>query len=230
MDIRILQLIFLSMLFANVSAETSKNPKIAIVSLYNEGYKHIGQYSDKNKTRYAKKHNYDIFIYHDTLDTTRPVPWSKILAIQKHLSDYDWIYWSDADSLIMNMNIKLESLIDDTYNMVISKEEANGNLNTGSFLIKNCEWSKKLLQRIYDQTYFINHEYWEQAALGYILKIDSALLDKVKVLKQRALNSHVMYPECPGSMFQRGDFILHFYGEWNKHELMIQWSDKVSDE
>lgn len=181
----------------------------------------------KIKRNMPKKNGYDIFIYHDVLDPSRPAAWSKIIAIQRHLKNYDWLYWSDADSLVMNMSVKLENLIDDKFNLIISREEANGNLNTGSFLIRNCEWSETLLKRIYDLTYFLDHQYWEQAALGYILKIEPALLEKVKILQQRALNSHVMYPENPESMFQCGDFVLHFYGECNKYELMRQWSNNI---
>src|ERR1700722_2335509 len=66
--------------------------KIAIISLYNEGYRKVGQYSDWNKKAYAKKHGYDLILYHKILDTTRPPAWSKILAIQENLAEYEWIY------------------------------------------------------------------------------------------------------------------------------------------
>jgi mannan polymerase II complex MNN10 subunit len=192
--------------------------KIAIVSLFDAGYKEIGQYSDWNKKAYAKKHGYDIYLHHELLDQSRPGAWSKILALQLHLSDYEWIYWSDADSLIMNDDIKLESIIDNNYNLIISQEATKKNLNSGSFLIKNCEWAHQLLKDIYLQEQFIHaYGYWEQAALKHLLRTNKALMEKTKVVHQRVMNSHISEP---GGTFQQGDFVIHFYAAKNKKTLM----------
>lgn len=205
----------------------NRKPKIAIISLYDENYRPIGKYSDRNKKQYSVKHGYDFIVYHKVLDKTRPPAWSKILALLNHLKDYDWLYWSDADSLIMNMAIKLESLIDNNFNMIISREVDCRNLNTGSFLIKNCIWSEKLLQRVYKQSNFINHRWWEQAALQFVFEQDPSLLAKVKVLHQRALNSHLLFGQAPEGFFKDGDFVLHFYGPSQKELLMKTWIGKV---
>lgn len=211
-----------------IFANNFKKTKIAIISLYDDGYKHIGQYSDENKQRYAKKHGYDVFIYHELLDASRPGPWSKILAIQKHLADYDWIYWSDADSLIMNTDIKLESFIDDEHDMIISKECYYGYLNTGSFLIKNSPWSHELLRRIYAQEQFIfQTSFWEQAALAHLLEVDKNLMPHLKVLHQRAINSNLEFTTAEDGWYQEGDFIIHFFGDCDKKRLMKEWSQKV---
>lgn len=221
-------LIFLQILSFNLfAADSSKKPRIAILSLYNESYKHIGQYGDQNKEKYAKKHGYDLFIYHDVLDKARPPAWSKILAIQNHLADYDWIYWSDADSLIMNTDIKLESLIDDQVDLVISKECFHGFLNTGSFLIKNTEWSHVLLKRIYAQEQFTHHKLWEQEALAYLLSIDQSLWSHLKVVHQRVLNSNFDYTNAIHCWYQEGDFVAHFFGPCDKANLMKTWSQKI---
>lgn len=51
----------------------------------------------KIKTNMQKNMAMVLFIYHNILDANRPAAWSKILAIQNHLKNYDWIFWSDAD-------------------------------------------------------------------------------------------------------------------------------------
>lgn len=209
------------------AVNNGKKLKIAIVSLYDQGYKHIGQYSDENKKKYAEKHGYDVFIYHNALDATRPAAWSKILAIQKHLKDYDWIYWSDADSLIMNTDIKLESFIDDNVDLIISKECYHGFLNTGSFLIKNTGWSHILLKRIYDQSQFINHSLWEQKALAYLLQVDKTILAHLKIVEQRVLNSNYGYTNAIRCWYKKGDFIVHFFGPCDKEKFMKEWSKKI---
>src|ERR1700722_7845972 len=142
----ILILFILNGICIHLCAEQLSKPKskIAIISMYDDGYSHIGQYSDWNKKAYAKKHGYDLFLYHELFDHSRPAAWSKIPAIEMHLADYEWIYWSDADSLIMNNSITLESIVDNNFDMVITRETYGWKvLNTGSFLIRNCQWSKK---------------------------------------------------------------------------------------
>lgn len=84
----------------------------AVIGCHNEAYHKIGIYADLNKQAYCKKHNYDLFLYHKSLDPSRHPAWSKILAVEKHIGDYKWLLWIDSDALIMNSNIKIESLID----------------------------------------------------------------------------------------------------------------------
>ena len=204
--------------------------KIAIISLYDDGYSHIGQYSDWNKKAYAKKHGYDLYVFHELIDHTRPAAWSKIPAIEKVLDDYEWIYWSDADSLVMNSSTRLESIIDNNFDMIITRETYGWKvLNTGSFLIRNCTWSKNLLKEIYKKTDFIDNATWEQAAFVHLLKTNPALNNRIKVVNQKVMNSHII------RIFTPGDFVLHFYGskKWLKKEtgldkpgLMKKYYDK----
>jgi galactosyl transferase GMA12/MNN10 family len=211
------------------SEALSKRPRIAIVTLYDEGYQPIGKYSDPNKIAYAKKHGYDIILGHTTLDNSRPTPWSKIVALEKYLDKYDWLFWTDADSLIMNQEILLETLIDDDFDLIISKETTLGNINTGNFLIKNSRWSKKLLKNIYAQTEFINAPCWEQDTLAYLLKIKPSLYKHIKLIDQRLINAH---PYEPGGEYETGQFIIHFYSNWGitpktKGGLMATYSQLV---
>lgn len=207
--------------FITQTFTSTTKSKIAIVSLFDAGYKQIGQYSDWNKKAYARKHGYDIYLHHELLDLSRPPAWSKIPAIEMHLHDYEWIYWSDADSLIMNDEIRLESIIDDRYDLIITQETTKKNLNTGSFLIRNSDWSRQLLKDMYKQEQFINaNGYWEQAALKHLLKINKDLLQRIKVINQRIMNSHISEP---GGQFQPGDFVIHFYTPINKAKYMADY-------
>ena len=213
-------------LFIPVRADevTRKKSKIAIISLYDNGYTSIGKYSDWNKKAYAKKHGYDLYLHHELLDFSRPPAWSKIPAIEQHLNDHEWIYWSDADSLIMNDTIKLESLIDNNYDLVITKEMAGWqSINTGSFLIRNCDWSRKLLRDIYNQPEFIHNVTWEQAAFMNLLKINPSLNARIKILHQKVMNSG------PIGIYRPGDFVIHFYGpsSWLKEETGLDKSENM---
>jgi galactosyl transferase GMA12/MNN10 family len=207
---------------SSIPIVSKKKSDVVLLSLYTPGYA-PGPYSEKNKREYAKKHGYDLNTYHQTLDASRPPSWSKILAIQKHLHESKWIFWSDADSLIMNSDIKLESLIDNKFDLIITREATGKDLNCGVFLIKNSSWSRQLLKNIYAQAQFINDPLWEQSALRHLLKTNPSLYKNIKILPQRAMNSHISEK---GGEYKPGDFIIHLYGPVDKANLIKVFYDK----
>jgi hypothetical protein len=169
-----------------------------------------------SKEAYCKKHGYDFICIKEALDPTRPLPWQKILAIKDVLSKYDWVFWADADAIIMNKDVTLESFIDahENASFILTYDYYSNCVNTGHFLLKNCEWSFAFLDEVYSRTEFINHSYWEQGAVIQILKEAKNTEPYVKVLHQRTMNSFP--PEASGhtedSRYQSGDFIVHFAG------------------
>jgi hypothetical protein len=209
----LLKMILLKILFLHIALISSR-PKIAIVGVHDEFYNKIGKYAFINKTIYAEKHGYDIFNYLGTLNKFKNIHWSKLIAIKKHLKDYDWIFWSDSDALITNLEIKLENLIDDNYNLIITRD-CLGNINSGNFLIRNSSWSKKfildwLLPKQEDFIIGLN----DNGVLINLIKKSDEIKKNVKILPPKCMNS---YLKCPiqyliDGEFEHGDFILHFVG------------------
>ena len=206
--------------------------EIAVVSMAVGGkYKAATSIGIENKRSYCEMHGYDFICEEDWLDPSRPIQWSKILLLEKVLKncDYKWIFWTDADSLFMNLSIRLEDLVDSEYNLIISNDY-NG-INTGEFLIKNCPWSAQLLSGIYAHVECINHPWWEQQALRIEIEQCPELLSSIKIVPQRLFNSFP--PEIAGNQFtalyQTGDFILHFAGIKNLDRLEALF-DKYSKE
>ena len=82
-----------------------------------------------NKEQYCKQHGYDFIICQDSmqelksnvLDFGNKAPfWYKFLALLKYNTQYDYLLWMDSDTIIMNPNIAIESIIDDTHALYIS--------------------------------------------------------------------------------------------------------------
>src|SRR5579872_786488 len=139
--------------------------KIAVVTMaIGSQYKDAVNAGIINKQLYCKKHGYDFYCLSESLDASRPIPWSKILVVQNTLKNkkYDWVFWTDADALIMNDEIALEDIIDNDFNLIICKAHE---INSGQFLIKNCRWSHDFLNAVYARTEYINHPWWEQRAI-----------------------------------------------------------------
>ena len=94
----------------------------------------------ENKAWYTDKHGYDLYIEDKILDKDRPRCWSKIKILLKLLDrDYDYVFWSDIDTLILNGDIRVEDIIE-------SYQSANQTGQWGSFLtnkdiIFGSEWT-----------------------------------------------------------------------------------------
>ena len=192
--------------------------------------------SIENKRVYAERHGYDLIIYERALSgkfwsNKKDKMFNKPLAIQESFrsQNYSWVWWLDADSLIMNDNIKLDELLpalgdrSDLVDVVFGGD-AHAVLNAGSMLFRNSSWTTGLLKQLYsrqDDLSIPNVKDWhEQAILIHLYLTDPDVRDHTLVLPQRALNS---YP----ANFKWGDFVIHFAGVGKqKHPLMLSFAEQ----
>ena len=190
----------------------------------------------ENRLEYCRAHRYAFHPFTNTFDS-RPAAWSKLKIILNIFKEDnpDWVLWTDSDAVIKNKNIKIEDLIDNNFDLIISKDGFT--YNTGIFLIKNTDASKKFLNECIEKEQYVGHPWEEQAAVvDFLEKNDSY---KVKVVPQRILNSYPKKPPLEGwytqvgekkyfwqdgeGEFQEGDFVIHFAGFSPKEkELLIE--------
>lgn len=187
--------------------------KIALCTLsVGEEYKEKTKWTTVNKKSYCAKHGYTFIDDETILDKSRPIPWSKIHLLLKYLNEYDYLVWIDADILIMNMEIKLESFIErySQYDQICGSDWRME--NTGVWFIKNSDFSHNFLKAIWDNEYdekedpkerYMN---WEQGS--FINLLDKNFLQskyRVKVTQPHEMNSYWYnyYPK---------HFVLHFAG------------------
>jgi hypothetical protein len=194
----------------NLSISCFCSDIVVVTMTIGERYKGVVAAGIENKMSYCKMHGYDFINCGESLDNSRPVPWTKVLLILDVMKNkqYKWIFWTDADSLIMNKNKKLEEFIDDGYELIITKD-LNA-INSGQFFIKNSEWSNEFLHKVYSHEEFINHHWWEQ--MGVITELqDANNLMHVKIMPQRTFNSYQGFNNLEVD-YHPGDFIIHFPG------------------
>lgn len=200
-------------LASNQDSIKNKQLRIALIGVHDEGYDAIGKYAHLNKQAYAKKHGYDVYTYTENLDKNRKPYWSKIIALRKHLADYDWLFWLDSDALIMNDSIKLEAMIDDTFDFITTRDCLKG-MNSGQFLIKNCEWSHAFLKLWYDPKYENSQIQpgYDNGALIEIYETFPQLKERIKIIPQRLLSSYLICPVWYNidGQYKEGDFVVHF--------------------
>lgn len=130
--------------------------KIKIVSGY------IGNclYKDillENLTEYSKRHDYELIYKFDGWQKSNRHPyWRKLELVKENFFDCDYLLWIDADCLFMDMNRKIESLIDGSNDFYITKEDV---VQAGCFLIKNTKEVSEFLDYWWNKGEIDN--YWE---------------------------------------------------------------------
>src|SRR3989344_2802750 len=150
-----------------------QKPKICLTTFFDKNFEHIGKICLKGMRRYAEKYGYDIIAYTKPL-TTRPPAWNKIAIIRQLLNsqkDYDFVFWVDSDTIFMRFDKDIAKEISPNKDVYLTKFNAQGQdrPSTGVMLICNSNWSKQLLQVIWNKKQYIYNKLWENAALDDVL-------------------------------------------------------------
>ncbi len=150
-----------------------KNISVCMTTYFDKNFEKIGNICLKTLKVYAKKYGLDIRLYNN-IKSNRPPAWNKILLIQKLLQDkkdYDFVLWIDSDALIINFDKDIREEIESAKDLYLVKHFIKGREvpNTGSFLIRNSEWSRKFLADVWDKKEHIYNKWWENAAVNELL-------------------------------------------------------------
>lgn len=185
----------------------------------------VGKLTLESKIDYCKIHGYDFYLKDKDFSKDRVIGYERIKIFLENIDSYDWLWYLDADAMIMNQTIRLENIIDDNYNMIIAQNLNNKNIieiNDGSILLKRSEWSKKYLNYINSlEDYFFHPWSCMQALIDYInvTHIEEAKKN-IKIVHPRYFNSH--YHEwTTHSNFKIGDFVLHAVGSHNNYRIKL---------
>ena len=116
----------------------------------------------------------------------------------------DWLFWTDADSLVVDFDRTLESFLKDDADL-ITESDHNG-LNAGQFFLRSCPAAIDLLDAVWENTAFIHHPWWEQAAMADVLARDPGIIRHVALGRQ-------VISAYPSDRLGR-PFILHFVAGW----------------
>lgn len=193
--------------------------RICVVTLYTGEIANYGALGAANKERYAARHGYGFAGYSHSLDPSRPPYVSKLAAIRAQLPGYDWVFWTDADSLVMNPLVRLESIIrcGRDSDMILTWEAGAATINTGEWLIRNNAWSLAALDHIAAPDSPNSRPHWfEQGAFVDWLNADPARWNRLRILHPRVMNSTPAtgaYPDLDleRSRYRSGDFMIHFW-------------------
>jgi hypothetical protein len=81
-------------------------------------------------------------------------------------------------------------------------------INCGHWFVRNTEWSRLFLERVYARVEFLYHPFWETAAFIRMYAEDAEVRSHIAVVPNKLFNC---YP-YPGAGYAAGDFMVHFAG------------------
>ena len=208
----------------NLWKESSSRPNIAIASMFNESHKDLANYTwYKNKVPYAGKHGYTAIAKTDNFNQSQLHfdKFTHILDIMNTRQDIDWIWWLDNDAIITNFDIKLETLVDSDYHIIMSTDIAS--LNNGSFFVRNSiqgrEWVEFILSK---KAEYKDNTKWpdQQPVIDFYPKFQHLF----KILPQNAINSYDY------SIYNvEGVDLLGNEGQWRVGDLVLHWPALSND-
>jgi galactosyl transferase GMA12/MNN10 family len=153
-------------------------PAGVICSLATGGHRRLMAESAPTMQAYALRHGWDVVLSCEEL-TERPPSWAKVVLIRELLQTYDHVFWVDADAIIVDLERDVLAETSDSADAWFARhpQERDPNatvLNAGIILVRASDFAQALLGAMWDATQFVDHNWWENAALldllGYSLE------------------------------------------------------------
>lgn len=193
--------------------------KICLLTGYDDMYANVGNLTAYVNNLYCFRRGYEHKICRYGFDVTRPMAWSKILFIRQTLLDYKWVLWVDADAMVTNHDIKIETFMQNGGDVFICRDlPTQPMFNTGVMLFRHCDFTLKLLDAIWNHTKLAYDFHGDQKALVEMYETGN-LNGRLVWYDTRAFNSPVLVkPETlngePKEKYEwvKGDYVAHCSG------------------
>jgi hypothetical protein len=148
--------------------------------------------------------------------------------VLKLLSSFDFVWTVDVDTVILNMDQRLESIINSNVDMLVGIDP-NGCSNTGSFIARSSDWTKMFLMYLWTQDKVgRTNKVWEQGAFEYA--INSRMLPMATQAKDDhwRLSSHIqfigqdVFNADINQMIARLPFVLNYHARPDRGEMIAK--------
>lgn len=189
---------------------------ILLTSINQPNYQVLADKTWPNKVEYCQRHGYESYLKNDNFyDAGLVLGFEKIYYIKEILKtrpDIEWGWFLGCDAIITNFTRKIEEVIalSNGHSFIVGKD-ING-INMDSFLVKNDENGRWILEEVWNSRAFLNHTwcyeqqwFWNNAGHHE---------DKILVVPQRLFNSYQydLYGMTHEGNWMAGDFVIHWPG------------------
>lgn len=207
----------------------------ALFTQHNDKYARLAELTwDQNRVIYANKHGYAFHAKTDEwVNGFDKIHYCKKLMLDH--PEYEWLWWTGTDTMVTNMNIRIEDRVMNQYHFIISVD-ANG-VNADSWLIRNSKEGREFIDEVLsNETECLKHWDTEQRAFCYVLGVpvgadpswpppgpitmNSKWQDLTKIVAQKYMNSYnyQFYREHVDHRDKSG-----VDGNWSYGDWLIHW-------
>lgn len=152
---------------------------------------------------FARRHGYEVLVgsEDDAIGMGLPPAWSKVYLLLDALDQYDEVVWFDCDMVVVDPSEDFPPLKDgNLHSMVRHFERCSEVPNSGVWRLRRDAGGlcgQDLLRKMLELEVFINHGWWEQAALltlmGYAIPPEGSLFSDTRC---RCVRETKWYKAC----------------------------------
>jgi hypothetical protein len=142
---------------------------VALVSAGTGPYEELLDITRPSRRRFADLHGMTVVETTDLLCGDRPASWHKVVLMQHLLASgrFDAMVWLDADAIVVDPSVDPVSELSPQVNLAVVHHRFGPETvpNAGVFVLRAGQWSVDLLEAMWARVEFIEHRWWENAAL-----------------------------------------------------------------
>lgn len=115
---------------------------------------------------YAANFGYDVIIGRSSLAPERPPAWSKIVMMDRALSDFDFVVWVDADAILVDSSSDIADVCDPdrSIHLAVHRYDAQQVPNTGVCVLRADRHAERFLRGVWNLDLYTDHPWWDNAA------------------------------------------------------------------
>lgn len=151
----------------------SDDPSVAVCTLATGSHRELIRHTVPTLDAAARRHGWTIVVSCEELGQGRPASWAKLRLVGELLSDHDYVFWVDADALIVDLNRNVVDEVTQDADIWFATHRSHdmefGVLNAGVFLARQSAFVFELIEAMWACEEFIDHNWWENAALLHLL-------------------------------------------------------------
>ena len=204
--------------------------RVCLLMFYDDNISDYGDINYKINKLYCEKYNLDLILSKEKTYKDRHSAYERLPLILKHIENYDYVIWIDADAFFYIDSKNIIDIIKNNLdnnkdkNFIFSNDITNTNINTGFFIVKNTKYSIDFINKwAYDEDLYNDNPYklwWDQGILNNML--DKNTLDIVNNMisyNYGILQHFNKYELETFEKLQHKPFVYHLAGKTNDERI-----------
>ncbi len=141
---------------------------------------------------WASRFGYDLDLRTELIAPDRPASWSKVRLVRELLDSHRVVIWLDADTVVVDGREDLACRVSRQRPLALVAHHyaAQTVPNLGVFAMRSCARTKALLDTLWSMTEYVDHTWWENAALLDLLGYDIAT-EPIRKVRESELDARI---------------------------------------